>query len=127
MQSWQVLECVMMNGLPCDGLAPLDTCLYMERTQQSSTHKLLHSVTLYFSRSIDRQPQRFASQLTLYTMLIVYNYKQPLRTHTPRLAGAAIVPVIHCSPLCPACGRGDTLTYGFGEHAFSTYSCAWEW
>ena len=106
MQSWQVLECVTMNGLPCDGQAPLDACLYMEGPQQSSTHKLLHSVTLYFSRSIDQEPQWFASQLTPCTLLIVYNYKHPLRTHTPRLAGAAIVPVIHCSPLCAGMREG---------------------
>ena len=126
MQLWQVLECAMMNGLPRDGQAPLDTCLHMEGTQQSSTHKLLHSVALYFSCSTECQLQRCASQLTPYTLLIVYNYKHTLRTHTPRLAGAAIVPVVPCSPLCPECGRGGTFTYGFHERTFSTYSCAWE-
>ena len=70
------------NGLPCDGQAPLDACLYMEGTQQSSTHKLLHSVTLYFSHSTECQLQQFASQLTPCTLLIVYTYKHPLRMHT---------------------------------------------
>ena len=56
----------------------------------------------------------------------ICNRHRLLRTHTPRLAGAAIVPVIHCSPLCTGMREGGTFTYGFDEHAFSTYSCAWE-
>ena len=76
-----MLECATMNGLPCDGQTPLDVCLYMEGTQQSSTHKLLHSVTLYFSRSIDQEPQWIASHLTPCALLIVYNYVQAHVAH----------------------------------------------
>ena len=97
-----------MNGLPCDGQAPLDACLYMEGPQESSTHKLLHSVALYFSCSTECQLQRFASQL-----LIVYNYKHMLRTHTPRFTGSVVVSVV-CCILCPACWEGGIpLHMGF--------------